>query len=375
MLGTPSYMAPEQAWGNSRQIGPAVDVYALGAILYKMLTGQPPFQGLTPLDTLDLVRWQEPVPPRRLQPKVPIDLESICLKCLHKEPRRRYASAELLAEDLHRFLSGEPTRARSVGNLERLWRWCLRNPLVAGLTTAVVLLVSAMAIGGVLTSLWYRQTANQEHDLRTTAEEAGQEATEQRRQRERSLLDTFTTLGVLADKQGEPAEALLWFAHAARSARQANEPERERVNQVRERTWQRQVYTPVQALDTRLPFFRGFAFHPGGRYLLAQSTGVDDPSQQSCLFDLEQEKQLPFPGGARHALSAAWSPDGSLLALGGRNGDIEHRQAAHARVSPVRALAQPGRPSRRFARARQWRFIWFWLPPGRPGCISGGRFG
>jgi hypothetical protein len=139
ILGTPSYMAPEQALGKTGHIGPAADIYALGAILYELLTGQPPFRAATMLDTLTQVVSQEPVAPRRRQPTVPRDLETVCLKCLAKDPQRRYATAQELAEDVGRFLEDRPVRARRATPPERLWRWCRRNPLPAGLLLAVTL--------------------------------------------------------------------------------------------------------------------------------------------------------------------------------------------------------------------------------------------
>jgi tetratricopeptide (TPR) repeat protein len=145
VMGTPPYMAPEQAAGRPSAITPRTDVYALGALLYELLTGRPPFRAATAVETLQQVLSEDAVPPRRLQPRTPHDLDTICLKCLRKEPSKRYASAEALAEDLERYLAGEPVLARPVGPGERALKWVRRRPAAAGLWAALVLL---LALGG-----------------------------------------------------------------------------------------------------------------------------------------------------------------------------------------------------------------------------------
>lgn len=147
LLGTPSYMAPEQTEG--KQVGPSTDVYALAVILYELLTGRPPFWADTALATMLQVKTAEPVPPSRLRPDLPRDLETICLKCLHKEPRKRYASAEALADDLDRFLSGMPILARSIGRGEKALKLARRHPALAA-SLGALLLVTALGTAGIL---------------------------------------------------------------------------------------------------------------------------------------------------------------------------------------------------------------------------------
>jgi eukaryotic-like serine/threonine-protein kinase len=149
VLGSPSYLPPEQAEAKRGKVSRRSDVYGLGATLYHAMTGRPPFQGETPTEVLQQVLNREPVEPRRLNPAIPRDLETICLKCLEKEPARRYASAQMVAEELGRFLENQPVQARAIGPAGKAWRWCQRKPVVAGLTASLILAV-ILGIAGVL---------------------------------------------------------------------------------------------------------------------------------------------------------------------------------------------------------------------------------
>ena len=187
VLGSPGYMAPEQAGGRTKEVGPAADVSALGAILSELLTGRPPFRGATVLETLEQVKTVKPVPPSRLVPGLSRDAETIALKCLQKDSGKRHESAAALAEDLRRFQAGEPIVARPVESLDRAWRWCKRNPVVAGLTAAVAALLVAAAGGASVAAFQYRLAAHQEKRLRNAAEEKAQAEAKAREESETAL--------------------------------------------------------------------------------------------------------------------------------------------------------------------------------------------
>ncbi len=203
VMGTPSYMAPEQAGGKTAEMGPACDVYSLGAILYECLTGRPPFKAATTLETLQQVMADDPVPPRQLQPKTPRDLETVCLKCLEKQPGRRYGTAPELAEELRRFQAGEPVRARAVGTVERAAKWARRRPAMAA---AYGLLMAALVLGlggGGATWLWLRAES-----ARGDAERARGEAIRARDDLKGALQRTETAEGA-AEKARDDLQGAL----------------------------------------------------------------------------------------------------------------------------------------------------------------------
>jgi eukaryotic-like serine/threonine-protein kinase len=258
LLGTPSYIAPEQADRRSRPIGPAVDVYALGAILYEVLTGRPPFKAETPLDTVLQVVNDEPVPVSRLQPKVPRDLETICMKCLEKEPRRRYGSAQELAGELGRFLNDQPIRARPVSVLARLGRWCKRNPPLALMSGLALMMLLATVVLSVTIAVQKGMVASEL-----------QEALDAQ---SRSVALDQLNQGLIQCERGEVAEGLLWLARSLRAA-----PPHEEAFQQTVRTniaaWGR-AHHPLRVVQA-MPTGIGWAlFSADGRVVLTAAWGA-----------------------------------------------------------------------------------------------------
>jgi WD40 repeat protein len=211
IVGTPSYMAPEQASRDKGPTGPASDVYSLGAVLYCCLTGRPPFQSATELETLRQVREEEPAPPRRLNPAVPVDLQTICLKCLEKDPGRRYGSAAALAEDLHRFANREPVLAVPAGPLTRATKWVRRRPVVAGLLAAVAVVTSV----GIAGFAWaYGEALHEAERARFEARRADGEAHQARLQTGRADAEAERAVRALTEAQNLSTQMVLERASA-----------------------------------------------------------------------------------------------------------------------------------------------------------------
>lgn len=221
ILGTPSYMAPEQAAGDVANVGTAADIYGLGAILYELLTRKPPFRKATDIATLQAIQLEDVVAPRRLRPDVLRELEAICLKCLEKAPTRRYATAMALADDLERFLAGEPVLAQPIGQVERVTRWCRRNPLVAALSAAVAVSLVCVA---VVTSVGYvrvRSALDREAEQRQVAfsaldaeenqrQRAEQNATSAARERDRAEKNLREALAAVDEYLTQVSESRLF---------------------------------------------------------------------------------------------------------------------------------------------------------------------
>jgi hypothetical protein len=319
ILGTPSYMSPEQAEGGPDRIGPSTDIYSLGATLYCLLTGHPPFQAASVADTLRQVAEREPVPPRQLNPEIARDLETICLKCLEKPIARRYASADDLAADLGRWLEGRPILARPVGPAERAGRWCARNAVVAALGAGLCLALLA----GISLSTYYAYRARTgERDALTYAGQADLRAREAqdyagqlRREKEATerQSEQIRKSAEQIRRERERAETLLYGAEMILALRDLNEGDPAAVAR------RLAVSRPA---DPDRPDRRGFEWF----YL-----------DRLC----QPNELLTLGSGNRSIRCVAFSPDGRLLV--GSCGPGEGVRAVSAR-SPSTPM---GRRSRR----------------------------
>jgi hypothetical protein len=289
MMGTPSYMPPEQAGGQRAAVGPAADVYALGATLYALITGRPPFEAATAMDTVLKVLSDEPVPPRRLNASISCDLETICLKCLEKEPGRRYASAAAPAADLRRFLAGEPIAARPVTRLERVAKWARRKPTLAAAYTLGLLAVLLGGLGG--TAVWQWRVAERARDTAKSAQ-AVAETERDRADEARSLADKAR----VAEQNARVAEQNA-RAEAERQRDRFERSEYGRTIEVAHQEWrENNVPATLALLESTRADLRGWEW----RY----------------VHRLCQSELVTLKGHTREVNSASFSPDGSRIVTG-----------------------------------------------------------
>jgi WD40 repeat protein/serine/threonine protein kinase len=306
ILGTPSYMAPEQAQGSGNAVGPLVDVWALGAVLYELLTCRPPFVGESVLDTLLQVRFNEPVRPARLQPKVPRPLETICLKCLEKEPINRYVSAAALADDLRRHLDGRPIHAQPPSVASRVWRWCRRNPGVAGLSAAVFLLLLLVLSREAILRAAAETRAREAVAARGRANQLAESESNLRRDAEQRSLHLTLEKAWSLPEQGQIAEGMLWLVRCLEIA-PADDVDLQQAIRANLAAWNGRIH-PLRQLLLQGGPITALASSPAGKRL-ASST-----ERSVRLFDLVTGEPIGAPLAHEAPVqSLAFSSDGTRL--------------------------------------------------------------